>query len=266
MRGRVSRTSRPSQDKWVFKSGRSRVSKAGPSKDKLASLLGISEDADSDEAMEAMEEMMDPVIEAVEDYWTEYEDLSDEDQDDLNMEWDVDLYDDSIKLVRAFDPGLADALDRVDKEKMYAYTEYDARRVYDEIEIAIGDLFDGDVDARKSRRPVQRRSASRTGKARRTRKEGDASDIARAIDMFLSTVNNLADEYDIDASEVEVHPEVEDLLDKIEDMVRKGDDGPEVGELIEEAMDINGRDRLAEPEIGEALYTIYEAWERIHFW
>ena len=85
--------------------------------------------------------------------------------------------------------------------------------------------------------------------------------ILAAVSKFWTTVGNLADEYDMPADEVEVHPEVEDLLDEIETLAMDFDFEP-IGALIEQAMEINSGDRLAEPEIGEALYTIYRQWER----
>ena len=85
--------------------------------------------------------------------------------------------------------------------------------------------------------------------------------ILASISKFWTTVNRLADEHDIPVDEVEVHPEVEDLLDEIETLAEDFDFEP-IGELIEEAMSINSQDRLSEPEIGEALETIYRNWER----
>ena len=128
---------------------RKRITKAGPGKDKLAELLGLADsDATYEEAMDAADELLAPVTEAVGDYWAEYESMSDEerDADELTMDWDVDLYDDSIKLVRAYDPGLAQALDKVDPELMYAYTESDADMVREAVEFAIDDYFDKEDD------------------------------------------------------------------------------------------------------------------------
>ena len=116
--------------------------KADVSRERLVELLELSEDADADAALDAAYRLMDEARDSFEDYWAEYEDLSDEDQDDLNMEWTESISQSAYEFINEFNSDLADALYQGDVERMYAMNSMDMSMLENDVEAIIIDAFE----------------------------------------------------------------------------------------------------------------------------